>query len=126
MSQQLSEQQETESVGVESKAENPNSTLQEHKTSEWAEDSHQQEDGQEKKLHLEREQSFADGSSASSGPTVSVPTSSARSPISPPQQVEEGECASCQQCPLLVATPQTGESLDELRHVRKSIFLGKE
>lgn len=110
----MSEQQDAESSVVGWKAENPNSTLQEHKTSEWAEDSHQQEKGQERKLHLEREQSFADGSSASSPPAVSPSASSAMSPINPPQQVEEGECASCHQCPLLVAIPQTGESLSKL------------
>lgn len=122
MSQQISEQQDTESAEFGWKAENSNSTLQEHKTSEWAEDSHQQEEGQERKLHLEREQSFADGSSASSLPTVSPSASSAMSPINPPQHVEAGVCASCHQCPLLVATPQTGESLNKLRQIRKSIF----
>ncbi|XP_040927925.1 golgin subfamily A member 4-like [Betta splendens] len=91
-------QQTSESDVVERRAESPNSSVQESSTRGWAEDSHPQPQGQEGQLQLEGEQSSADGSSASSA----VP------PISPPQQMEEDERASCHQCPPVAAATQTG------------------
>ncbi|XP_039973047.1 trichohyalin-like [Xiphias gladius] len=92
--QQKSHQPDSESAEVVWKSEHPDSCLQEHKTSEWAEDSHQQQKDEDTKLQPEKEQSSAVGNSA--------PT-----PIIPPHQVEEGDSASCHQCPLLVGTAQT-------------------
>nr|XP_020453480.1 cilia- and flagella-associated protein 58-like [Monopterus albus] len=80
------------------------SRLQAHNTSSWAGDSHQQQKEQESKLQSEREQRSADKNAASS----LLPAFSAPSPISPPHQVEEGQGASCLQCPLLAGTTQTG------------------
>ncbi|XP_042249440.1 trichohyalin [Thunnus maccoyii] len=63
----------------------------------------------ETQLQPEREQSSADGSSASSTVSFSHPSSlsatTTPSPISPTHQ--EGEGVSCHQCPLLVGTTQT-------------------
>ncbi|KAG7505016.1 hypothetical protein JOB18_021322 [Solea senegalensis] len=67
-----------------------NDCMQEHRTGDLAEDSHQQED----KLKSEKGQRSADDSSP-------LP------PISPPLQVEDDHCPSCHQCPLLVETSQT-------------------
>ncbi|XP_068583969.1 early endosome antigen 1 [Cebidichthys violaceus] len=97
----LSQHPDSQSAEDLEKAEHPNSFLQEHKTSDYAEETHQQQKDEE--LQPETEQRSADGSSASS--TIG---SSAPSPISPPRQVEEGEGASCLQCSLLDATTLTG------------------
>ncbi|XP_068434496.1 early endosome antigen 1 [Clinocottus analis] len=74
------------------KAEHPNSFLQEHETSDCAEETHQQQ--KEEELEPETEQRSADGCSASS--TIASPDPS---PISPPRQ-EEDVGASSLQCSL--------------------------
>lgn len=101
-------------------AEHSNSLLQEHKTSDCAEEAQKQQKGQELKLQIEREQR-----SANEGPASAMISSSLRSssisheaspalpPINPPRQVEEGEGASCYQCTLLGAATQTGVSLNK-------------
>ncbi|XP_075942831.1 uncharacterized protein LOC142945301 [Anarhichas minor] len=97
----LSQHPDSQSAEELEKAEHPNSFLQEHKTSDCAEETHQQQ--KEEEPQPETEQSSADGSSV-----LSTIGSSAPSPISPPRQVEEGEGASCLQCSLLDATTLTG------------------
>ncbi|KAL7378146.1 hypothetical protein ABVT39_009362 [Epinephelus coioides] len=99
-SQQKSQHTDSQSAEGLEKAERSNSFLQEHKTSVrgCAEETHQQQKEQEPKLQPETEQSSADGSSATStissshqSSPVSPSISSAPTPISRPQQVEEGE-----------------------------------
>ncbi|XP_031717740.1 protein outspread isoform X2 [Anarrhichthys ocellatus] len=97
----LSQHPDSQSAEDLQKAEHPNSFLQEDKTSDCAEETHQQQ--KEEEPQPETEQSSADGSSV-----LSTIGSSAPSPISPPRQVEEGEGASCLQCSLLDATTLTG------------------
>ncbi|GAA6226132.1 trichohyalin-like [Lates japonicus] len=101
--QQKPQQPDSESTEVVWKCEQPNSCLQEHKTSDRAEDSHRQQKEQETKLQPENEHSSADGNSA-------------LLPINPPHQVEEeeGDGASNHQCPL-VGTTQTGVTDAALR-----------
>lgn len=111
---QKSQQPDSHSAEGLKKAEHLNSFLQEHqKTSDCAEETHQQQP--------EGEQSSADGSSASpmisssrQFSPLSPSASSVLSSISPFQQGEEGEGASSPQCTLVVADTQTGASLENL------------
>lgn len=97
LAEQKSQQPDSHSIEGPEEAEHSNSSLQEHKTSEFVKETHQ--------WQPEREQSSADGSSAS--PVLSPSTSSAPSPISPQQQEEAGEAASCHLGVL--ADTQTGQ-----------------
>ncbi|XP_071330126.1 early endosome antigen 1 [Trachinotus anak] len=95
-SEQKTQQESADSESVEGvwKSEHKNSCLQEHKASDREQDSHQQQRDQETTLQPEKEQRSADRNSTPS-------------PINPLHQVEEGDSASCHQCPPLVATTQT-------------------
>lgn len=104
-----SQQPDSHSAEGLKKAEHLNSFLQGHKTSDCAEETHQQQP--------EGEQSSADGSSPMISSSrqfspLSPSASSDLSSISPLQQGEEGEGASCPQCTLVVADTQTGASLE--------------
>ncbi|XP_035852839.1 trichohyalin-like isoform X2 [Sander lucioperca] len=76
---QKSQHADSQSAEGLEKAEHPDSFLQEHKTSDSAEETHQQQKKQEVKLQPETEESSADASSM-------IASSSA-----PPRQVDEGE-----------------------------------
>ncbi|XP_029292899.1 nuclear mitotic apparatus protein 1 [Cottoperca gobio] len=92
-----SQHQDSQSAEGLEKVEHPNSLLQEHNTRGCAEETHEQQ----KRLQPEAELSSADGSSASStisshlsshlSSPISPSASSARSTVSPPRQVVEGE-----------------------------------
>jgi len=90
--------------------------LQEHKTSDCAEETHLQQ--KEEELQLETEQRSADGSSAMSTFAPSAPP-----PIGPPRLVVEEEGASCFQCSLFDGTEMTGESLNKLKQTSIPVFL---
>lgn len=100
--QQNSQQPDFQLAGGLEKDKQPNSFLQEHKSSDCAETTHQQQ----KEELPEREQSSADGSPALSrmssshlSSPMSPSASSALSPI-------EGEGTSCHQCVLVLAATQ--------------------
>ncbi|XP_026180315.1 nuclear mitotic apparatus protein 1 [Mastacembelus armatus] len=107
LSEQKSQQPDSDSAEVVWKVENLNSCLQEHKISSWTEYTHQQQE-QDNKPQPEREQRSADENSASFLRPVSLPGSSDPSPINLAVQVEGGEAVSCHQCPPLIETTQTG------------------
>ncbi|XP_070703538.1 early endosome antigen 1 [Pempheris klunzingeri] len=95
--QQKSQQPDSQSAEGSEKAEYPNSFPKEHKTRDCAEETHQQQEEQELKLHAERQQSPG-GCASSMISSSHIPSSlispSASCPISPPQQEENGEDAS--------------------------------